>query len=240
MRSMSSDRSPACTPRTHWARCWACWRSHSCWRHGWDWSALPCCARRSISCAPRWQPSHCRGPRRPSQSQVWPRKRPQWPVRCAPLALTGLLGIGYEVLMVRVLSQLAEDTVYTLRVAARRVPARALAAGAAAYRHCVRCRARWRRVVAPTVLRRRIGLPCRHRLPAVRGCTAHACRTHGRRRCRGPTCRGSGDGTAGLCTADLRDGRAVQPPDAPRQSRGCELRTRRRHQHPLAQRFAHR
>ncbi|MEJ0099652.1 MAG: fused MFS/spermidine synthase [Pseudomonadota bacterium] len=30
-----------------------------------------------------------------------------------PLAFTGLLGIGYEVLMVRALSQLAEDTVYT-------------------------------------------------------------------------------------------------------------------------------
>ena len=30
-----------------------------------------------------------------------------------PLAITGLLGIGYEVLVVRVLSQVAEDTVYT-------------------------------------------------------------------------------------------------------------------------------
>jgi spermidine synthase len=30
-----------------------------------------------------------------------------------PLAATGLLGIGYEVLVVRVLSQVAEDTVYT-------------------------------------------------------------------------------------------------------------------------------
>ena len=29
------------------------------------------------------------------------------------LAITGLLGIGYEVLVVRVLSQVAEDTVYT-------------------------------------------------------------------------------------------------------------------------------
>ena len=31
----------------------------------------------------------------------------------ARLALTGLLGIGYEVLVVRVLSQVTEDTVYT-------------------------------------------------------------------------------------------------------------------------------
>ena len=38
------------------------------------------------------------------------------PTRAAllwPLAITGLLGIGYEVLVVRVLSQVAEDTVYT-------------------------------------------------------------------------------------------------------------------------------
>jgi spermidine synthase len=45
--------------------------------------------------------------------------RPDAPTRAtqrfvaAQLALTGLLGIGYEVLVVRVLSQVAEDTVYT-------------------------------------------------------------------------------------------------------------------------------
>jgi spermidine synthase len=36
-----------------------------------------------------------------------------WRITAAHLALTGLLGIGYEVLVVRVLSQVAEDTVYT-------------------------------------------------------------------------------------------------------------------------------
>ncbi len=36
-----------------------------------------------------------------------------WRGVCVRLAVTGLLGIGYEVLVVRVLSQVAEDTVYT-------------------------------------------------------------------------------------------------------------------------------
>ena len=48
------------------------------------------------------------------------------------LAVTGLLGIGYEVLVVRVLSQVTEDTVYTfaLLLAVYLVGS---AAGAAAY-----------------------------------------------------------------------------------------------------------
>jgi spermidine synthase len=50
------------------------------------------------------------------------------------LAITGLLGIGYEVLVVRVLSQVTEDTVYTfaLLLAVYLVGS---AAGAAAYQH---------------------------------------------------------------------------------------------------------
>jgi spermidine synthase len=53
-----------------------------------------------------------------------------------PLALTGALGIGYEVLVVRVLSQVAEDTVYTwaLLLAVYLVGS---AAGAAAYQRWV-------------------------------------------------------------------------------------------------------
>lgn len=49
-----------------------------------------------------------------------------------PLAFTGLLGIGYEVLIVRVLSQLAEDTVYTFALLLA-VYLLGTAAGAAAY-----------------------------------------------------------------------------------------------------------
>ncbi len=49
-----------------------------------------------------------------------------------PLAVTGLLGIGYEVLIVRVLSQLAEDTVYTFALLLA-VYLLGTAAGAAAY-----------------------------------------------------------------------------------------------------------
>jgi len=50
----------------------------------------------------------------------------------AQLALTGLLGIGYEVLVVRVISQVAEDTVYTFAMLLA-VYLLGTAAGAAAY-----------------------------------------------------------------------------------------------------------
>jgi spermidine synthase len=56
------------------------------------------------------------------------------------LAVTGLLGIGYEVLVVRVLSQVAEDTVYTFALLLA-VYLVGTAAGAAAYQ-------RWRRDAA--------------------------------------------------------------------------------------------
>src|SRR6185369_15848771 len=50
----------------------------------------------------------------------------------APLALTGFLGIGYEVLVARVLSQVTEDTVYTFALLLA-VYLVGTAAGAAAY-----------------------------------------------------------------------------------------------------------
>ncbi len=57
----------------------------------------------------------------------------------ALLAATGFLGIGYEVLVVRVLSQVAEDTVYTFAMLLA-VYLVGSASGAAAYQ---RCRQRW-------------------------------------------------------------------------------------------------
>lgn len=51
------------------------------------------------------------------------------------LALTGLLGIGYEVLVVRVISQVAEDTVYTFAMLLA-VYLVGTASGAAAYQRC--------------------------------------------------------------------------------------------------------
>jgi spermidine synthase len=54
-----------------------------------------------------------------------------WPV----LAATGLLGIGFEVLVVRVLSQITENTVYTFAMLLA-VYLLGTAMGAAAYRHC--------------------------------------------------------------------------------------------------------
>ncbi len=105
--------------------------------------------------------------------------------RCWPL--TGLLGIGYEVLVVRVLSQVAEDTVYTfaLLLAVYLVGS---ALGAAAWQ-------RWRaaRRPTPTRLRGRLlrcagaRLPARQRQPVGgEAPEAHAVRSarprsHGRR-----------------------------------------------------------
>lgn len=57
----------------------------------------------------------------------------------ARLALTGLLGIGYEVLVVRVLSQVAEGTVYTFALLLA-VYLVATAAGAAAYQRLLSAR----------------------------------------------------------------------------------------------------
>ena len=64
---------------------------------------LLCAAAALISLPPDAQPAQ------PGDLPVSPARR----VALAPLAFTGLLGIGYEVLVVRVLSQVAEDTVYT-------------------------------------------------------------------------------------------------------------------------------
>ena len=59
--------------------------------------------------------------------------RPDSRAVLARLALTGLLGIGYEVVVVRVLSQVAEDTVYTFALLLA-VYLLGTAIGAAAYR----------------------------------------------------------------------------------------------------------
>ena len=65
-----------------------------------------------------------------------------------PLAITGLLGIGYEVLVVRVLSQVAEDTVYTFALLLA-VYLLGTALGAAAWQ-------RWLRAADPQVTRDRL------------------------------------------------------------------------------------
>jgi len=49
-----------------------------------------------------------------SASTLPTRRVARWPL--VPLAATGLLGIAYEVLVVRVLSQVTEDTVYTFAI----------------------------------------------------------------------------------------------------------------------------
>ena len=64
------------------------------------------------------------------------------PVPLLLLALTGLLGIGYEVLVVRVLSQVAENTVYTFAMLLA-VYLVGTAVGAAAYRDSPRDRLLW-------------------------------------------------------------------------------------------------
>ena len=66
------------------------------------------------------------------------------------LALTGLLGIGYEVLVVRVLSQVAQDTVYTFALLLA-VYLIGSAAGAALYEQC-RLRLRGAETVANMLL----------------------------------------------------------------------------------------
>jgi spermidine synthase len=48
-----------------------------------------------------------------SRSDPSPRSAPGWHRDLAPLFLTGLLGIGYEVLAIRVVSQVLENTVFT-------------------------------------------------------------------------------------------------------------------------------
>jgi spermidine synthase len=58
--------------------------------------------------------------------------RPRSGLTLARLALTGLLGIGYEIVVVRVLSQITEDTVYTFALLLAAYLAGS-AAGAAAY-----------------------------------------------------------------------------------------------------------
>lgn len=71
------------------------------------------CAALSLCCALIWMlatPAPAASARvHPPAARGAP-AAPPWPWR---LAVTGLLGIGFEVLVVRVLSQLAEDTVYT-------------------------------------------------------------------------------------------------------------------------------
>jgi spermidine synthase len=79
----------------------------------------------------------------PSSVEVSPSAAPAVSARARNvtlrLALTGLLGIGYEVLVVRVISQVSEDTVYTfaLLLAIYLVGS---AAGAAAYQRWLRAR----------------------------------------------------------------------------------------------------
>ena len=74
------------------------------------------------------------------------RRRTRAPALLLLLALTGLLGIGYEVLVVRVLSQVTEDTVYTFAMLLA-VYLVGSAAGAAGYQRWlarrVATRTRW-------------------------------------------------------------------------------------------------
>ncbi|MGL5165445.1 MAG: fused MFS/spermidine synthase [Afipia sp.] len=49
----------------------------------------------------------------PARASTVPTQRPNALIGLAPLFLTGLLGIGYEVLTIRVISQILENTIYT-------------------------------------------------------------------------------------------------------------------------------
>lgn len=69
---------------------------------------LALCAAVNLLCAIAiWQ--YCGSARTNSVSA----QPPKVPIGLAPLFLTGLLGIGYEVLTIRVISQILEDTIYT-------------------------------------------------------------------------------------------------------------------------------
>jgi spermidine synthase len=72
------------------------------------------CIALNLLCAAAARPAFARDAVNPGRAALDPAAHP--PARrgaLARLALTGLLGIGYEVVVVRVLSQFAEDTVYT-------------------------------------------------------------------------------------------------------------------------------
>ena len=103
--------SPRCTRATRSARCSACSRPRSGWCRSSAWRALPASVRAAESVCARGRVAVLLRPRR----SVAPcARRPPRGRRCSLLlAATGLLGIGYEVLVVRVLSQVAENTVYT-------------------------------------------------------------------------------------------------------------------------------
>ncbi len=94
-------------------------------------TALLCAALNLACAAAAWAALPRQAAQRVAHGGAALRTRLPW-----VLALTGLLGIGYEVMVVRVLSQVAENTVYTfaMLLAAYLV---GTAAGAAAYRHWV-------------------------------------------------------------------------------------------------------
>jgi spermidine synthase len=70
------------------------------------------CAVLNVLCAAAAMRFPHSGAPRPAVSAKAPTDNRRWTM-LATLAFTGLLGIGYELLVVRVLSQVAEDTVYT-------------------------------------------------------------------------------------------------------------------------------
>ena len=83
------------------------------------------------------------------------------------LAATGLLGIGYEVLVVRVLSQVAENTVYTFAILLA-VYLVGTALGAAAYGRWLSNAGGSERTARPVAANAGGGLPARHAEPGGR------------------------------------------------------------------------
>ncbi len=141
------------------------------------------------------------------------------------LAVTGLLGIGYEVLVVRVLSQVTEDTVYTFALLLA-VYLVGTAAGAAAYQ-------RWLRRRRDRTPRRRSpaggaggGLPRRYGVTVGGRAREGAARADVRRQHRRGDRRRGGARSGRVRPAHGGHGRAVQPPRPPRRRRRGQLRPR--------------
>ena len=190
-------------------------------------------ARRRVLAGPRARPGAHRGRLRRAQpalrrdraGRVSRRPRQTAPRAAAPdrarargvlsrLAVTGLLGIGYEVLVVRVLSQVTENTVYTFAMLLA-VYLVGTAAGAAGYQRWLRRPPRSRtQLRRPAARRAGGGLPGRHGVAVGRRAREGA----GAATRSAPAWRAALAAEAVLAlrrlrAADDRDGRAVQPPE---------------------------
>ena len=129
------------------------------------------------------------------------------------LAFTGLLGIGYEVLVVRVLSQVTEDTVYTFAMLLA-VYLVGSAAGAAGYQRWLEGRGRDRDDLGDQLLAA-LAAACLAGTASLWGAERVKAMGAGgvRRRRRGRHRRRGSAGAGGVRAADDRHGRAVQSPE---------------------------